>query len=586
MDSLCLTRKEFTFEYFFHSSNDENSNKTIVQSFHLPFESNVTVREYAHILMTKHNVPEYLEDDLYQKLFEFVHNKVDEIQCEKTNALLKHKTKWADKSEKLFRRYLNNYSNAVFNHNDDIVHENNFYLMYHKIIHSGILTSQLIQLEIHNTDVIRSLLKEMDEFMLNLTKEQSLKIENILLNGAYSEKEINLIMKKNSLHGEKCRNEFLEKIKCIRNDQKNEFYSWIKNTYEDMIKDSKNLSKDGWTDSPDNKPHFLTFEQEMDDQMLEESYTINLGSQLKTTHNLRLISADILKFCDNICTPQRLQTAMSLYSNSLSAVVLLVDNSSKIKSEFEKLVMGSSENHFQDLNVQLDNIKSDALKSKHVNFTKSNSVIFNVGDVYITKHSNLSETHVVFHVVTDDSIKSPDISSRHPVILGLRNIMKIAYIYDIAHISIPLLLLHQMNEDITVQWCLKRAELVLKCVKGFMIEMSSLMSINDNENKTIQFVVPKVCFILYNFRIIISFFKNYLGHFAWIVLKSIFYIPQCVSFIKYIVSHCEQYLMLYYCDFFYNLFQILYYNKNYFPIYLWKTVCVHFYIEAIFRVCC
>lgn len=36
---------------------------------------------------------------------------------------------------------------------------------------------------------------------------------------------------------------------------------------------------------------------------------------------------------------------------------------------------------------------------------------------------------------------------------------------------------------------MKRAELVFKCVKGFMMEMSTWA---DAESRTIQFVVPKV----------------------------------------------------------------------------------------------
>lgn len=44
-------------------------------------------------------------------------------------------------------------------------------------------------------------------------------------------------------------------------------------------------------------------------------------------------------------------------------------------------------------------------------------------------------------------------------------------------------------QDMTVPWCQKRAELVLKCVKGFMIESVSL---GGSELKTIQFLVPKV----------------------------------------------------------------------------------------------
>lgn len=158
------------------------------------------------------------------------------------------------------------------------------------------------------------------------------------------------------------------------------------------------------------------------------------------------------------------------------------------------MCQGTSENHFADYDVQLGDIISDIHRLKR-KVKSDENVQLNIGDVFITKHSNFSEAHLVFHVVVDDSLKSPEINSRHPVILGIRNILKIAYIYDIAHISIPLLLLHHMNEDITIQWCLRRAELILKCVKGFMIEMSSLLSLNENENKTIQFVVPKVSII-------------------------------------------------------------------------------------------
>jgi Uncharacterised conserved protein (DUF2362) len=44
----------------------------------------------------------------------------------------------------------------------------------------------------------------------------------------------------------------------------------------------------------------------------------------------------------------------------------------------------------------------------------------------------------------------------------------------------------------TVVWCAKRAELVFKCIKGFMIETASW---GGSELKTIQFVVPKVSFV-------------------------------------------------------------------------------------------
>jgi hypothetical protein len=112
------------------------------------------------------------------------------------------------------------------------------------------------------------------------------------------------------------------------------------------------------------------------------------------------------------------------------------------------------------------------------------------GDFYITKHSNLSDVHVVFHLVSDESVMSSEVSSRHPIMLGLRNILKTAYLSDITTIALPLFLSHEMSEHMTMQWCLRRAELVFKCIKGFMIEMASLVPSHEG-NRTIKFVLPE-----------------------------------------------------------------------------------------------
>lgn len=68
-----------------------------------------------------------------------------------------------------------------------------------------------------------------------------------------------------------------------------------------------------------------------------------------------------------------------------------------------------------------------------------------MGSFYLTRHSNLSEVHTVFHLVTDDSLSS-DINSRHAVILGLRNILKACFKYDVVTLSIPLLLSMELTE--------------------------------------------------------------------------------------------------------------------------------------------
>lgn len=78
---------------------------------------------------------------------------------------------------------------------------------------------------------------------------------------------------------------------------------------------------------------------------------------------------------------------------------------------------------------------------------KSNSSkALQTGDVFITRHSNLAQVHVVFHMVVNDSLRSGDINSRHPVILGLRNILKTACCNDITTLTIPVLLVHEMTE--------------------------------------------------------------------------------------------------------------------------------------------
>lgn len=80
-----------------------------------------------------------------------------------------------------------------------------------------------------------------------------------------------------------------------------------------------------------------------------------------------------------------------------------------------------------------------------------------------------------------------EINSRHPVILGLRNILKTASKHDVTTLTIPALLRHEMSEEMTVSWCMRRAELVFKCAKGFMIESSSW---GGTELSTLQLLLP------------------------------------------------------------------------------------------------
>ena len=78
-------------------------------------------------------------------------------------------------------------------------------------------------------------------------------------------------------------------------------------------------------------------------------------------------------------------------------------------------------------------------------------IFFFSGDFYVTQHSNLAQVHVVFHLVTDESVGRTNITSRHPIIIGLRNILLSAATHNITNLTIPLLLVHELTEVICAQ---------------------------------------------------------------------------------------------------------------------------------------
>ena len=226
---------------------------------------------------------------------------------------------------------------------------------------------------------------------------------------------------------------------------------------------------------------------------IEESYTIQLGAQLKTTHNLRLIRCDILDYCKDrfkansstntptentdimdLIEPQSILAAMSLYTENLCGLVLLVDK--RINSRLEQILDSNGcDFHFLSVEQQVENVLGQSsMKSS-----------LKAGDFYLTKHSNLSQCHVLFHLISQNdtasngensgagapseaegeslsngggasnstrhTLKQSDLSSRHPVILGLRNILKSCINHNIQTLTFPLLLTHEMTDEMVTK---------------------------------------------------------------------------------------------------------------------------------------
>jgi len=394
--------------------------------------------------------------------------------------------------------------------------------VYHSLIHSP-LSETLLQLEASYAAAVEVLCRERDNRLGEMEDRHNKEMAETVAAatneknpgvGLVSEQDVNSLDSHQMDERQLLASKFESELDGLQRDQHREFRQWVMTVHEEY-KTSGGLPstfpRSESSFSMSSQPEVLS---------LQESFTITLGSQMKQMHNLRVSAANVLDLCryssGEEALPQRLQTSMSLYSNNLCGLVLLTDHRVQAVSgqegELAEICHRSTEFHFPSLDLQLDRVKSHlkkaalwrqdfhrkkALTEAQLNGETAPSVEemrdrkdfshLQTGDFYLTRHSNLCETHVILHMVVDDSLEQGNISSRHPVIIGLRNLLKTACLNDVTTLTLPLLLAHRMTEKMTVAWCIKRAELVFKCIKGFMMEMGGW---GGAEIKTLQFLLP------------------------------------------------------------------------------------------------
>lgn len=471
----------------------------------VPIPLKQPLNDFIGQLVTTHNLPCFVEDELKEKLQAFVWKHTQDLydkNVQKKTEKIKKADQatidsLVDKWSKAFTQEVKSYAKE-----ETETQEEKFSKVYHSLIHSAALDT-LLNLEHTYSLTVEDLLRQRDADLHHLQLRQREEMDEAVK--TYSNDEINELAQNHFDQMQMIESKWTKELSNLKDTQKQEFREWVIKVHEDTQTKSptyigriRNIST--------TLPEADDGERSENTVTMEESFTIHLGAQLKTTHNLRLLCTDALDLCRHrthtvggmvIPQPQRLQTAMSLYSNNLCGMILLTDNKfssySGLKKEFSRVCEQSTDFHFPDLQQQLTTIEQQLPVVKDMSSKKDNSSKdskdggLQTGDFYITKHSNLSEVHIVFHLVTDDSIRSSDMTSRHPVILSIRNIIKQCFRHDIHTLTIPLLLAHQMTEEMTIPWCQRRAELVFKCVKGFMMEMATYES---SSSRTIQFLVP------------------------------------------------------------------------------------------------
>ncbi|XP_004416037.1 PREDICTED: protein C12orf4 homolog [Odobenus rosmarus divergens] len=476
-------------------------------------------------LMLLHSLPCFIEKDLKEALSQFIEEESLRDYDRDAEASLEAVKSGEVDLHQLAGSWAKAYAETTLEHArpEEPSWDEDFADVYHDLIHSP-ASETLLNLE-HNYFVsISELIGERDVELKKLRERQGIEMEKVMqeLGKSLTDQDVNSLAAQHFESQQDLENKWSNELKQSTAIQKQEYQEWVIKLHQDL----KNPNNSSLSEEIKVQPSQFRESVEANGRIyeeqrkLEESFTIHLGAQLKTMHNLRLLRADMLDFCKHKRNHRsgvklhRLQTALSLYSTSLCGLVLLVDNRinsySGIKRDFATVCQECTDFHFPRIEEQLQVVQQvvlyartqrrSKLKESHDSGNRNggsddkaknadrNYLNILPGEFYITRHSNLSEIHVAFHLCVDDNVKSGNITARDPAIMGLRNILKVCCTHDITTISIPLLLVHDMSEEMTIPWCLRRAELVFKCVKGFMMEMASW---DGGISRTVQFLVPQ-----------------------------------------------------------------------------------------------
>ncbi|XP_057412674.1 protein C12orf4 homolog isoform X2 [Balaenoptera acutorostrata] len=517
-ERFCNREREFVYEF-----------KVGGQCLELRVPLRFPVQENAsHLhgrLLLLHDLPCFIEKDLKEALSQFIEEESLKDYDRDAEAALEAVKSGEVDLHQLASTWARAYAETTLEHArpEEPSWDEDFADVYHDLIHSP-ASETLLNLE-HNYFVsISELIGERDVELKKLRERQGIEMEKVMqeLGKSLTDQDVNSLAAQHFESQQDLENKWSNELKQSTAIQKQEYQEWVMKLHQDL----KNPKNSSLSEEIKVQPSQLRESAEANGRIyeeqrkLEESFTIHLGAQLKTMHNLRLLRADMLDFCKHKRSHRsgvklhRLQTALSLYSTSLCGLVLLVDNRinsySGIKRDFATVCQECTDFHFPRIEDQLEVVQQvvlyartqrrSKLKESHDSGNRDggsddktknadrNYLNILPGEFYITRHSNLSEIHVAFHLCVDDNVKSGNITARDPAIMGLRNILKVCCTHDITTISIPLLLVHDMSEEMTIPWCLRRAELVFKCVKGFMMEMASW---DGGISRTVQFLVPQ-----------------------------------------------------------------------------------------------
>uniref|UniRef100_A0AAQ4QG87 CL004 protein n=1 Tax=Gasterosteus aculeatus aculeatus TaxID=481459 RepID=A0AAQ4QG87_GASAC len=467
--------KEFVFEF-------RAGKHSCVLKAPLQFPAQENICDLHGRLILLHTIPCYIENELKTSLSNFVESETILDYDSEAELALQRLTVGDVDVNQLTNAWTRSYVETTLEHArpEEPSWDEDFADVYHELIHSP-ASDTLLNLE-HNYFVsISELISERDMEIKKLQERQAVEMDKVMheLGNTLSDHDVNAVASQHFDAQQVLENKWASELKQVTGIQKHEYQQWVISLHQDLQKSNNSsqineeimVQHSQQSEQADSEPRM--FEEQ---PPLKESCTIHLGAQLKTMHNLRLIRADVLDFYKHRrhgsggAKLRRLQTALSLYSSSLCGLVLLVDNRvnsySGIKRDFATVAKECTDFHFPFLEAQLDEVQQVLLYAR------------------AQRSSKQKEQPETQRNGGDD--KSKNLERNPSNILPGSNAYEVGFCLILQHIFCvsPLASLQEM----TIPWCLKRAELVFKCVKGFMMEMASW---DGGISRTVQFLVPK-----------------------------------------------------------------------------------------------
>lgn len=482
---------EFSYTY---KNVDSVGTSTLTYLIELPFTE--CTNELAHRIVADKMDPVMsmieAEIDLKPKLAEFIKEANQRYYDQIDKELIDKAHNGDIDLEQIIRNIERKYKDEVLEHaekRDCPTDDEIFAQSFNRLVHSAALPD-IIEKERSYAKVISEMTGKMERELDMLNDRHEYEVNDTIKNlgNVTNAEDVNRLLNRQYASHSMLKQKWESELESFRGFQKHEFRNWI---VDETVKLQSIASNDTNQTPLGNKSLSMFVAQQ---PSMEESFTIHLGSQLKHNHNIRVLSAKVEDLCGPLHEDESLNglnAALGLYSSSLCGVVVLTPSGFvKANEDIIKNANKSTEFHFDQVDRQIEKIQNDLntlLNSPTNSPGQENLSKLKPGDFFITRHSNIS-THIIFHLISDETHHSPnEINSRHPVILGLRNIIRTCTRYDITTLTIPALLRHEMTEDMTVLWCMRRAELVFKCAKGFMIESSSW---GGSELSTLQLLLP------------------------------------------------------------------------------------------------